>query len=582
MPSCIVRGCHHSTARKCLSPGIALHGFPNNLSRIKQWLVNIGQNVGDIDDFAQKVLDGKKQNSYRICSAHFSSDCFVQFGYSKGLKADAVPTIFAWNTPESRGRSAIRNRYFMYPERPCGRCMKIKMVDASTSTDPAMFYKEAGVQWPEFEFNTAGEGWKIKHDHYYHSSSSRKSTQKPTVGRDCQKDLMGTSNNKNSRDEEQEVDDNDSSNNDNTQTHQPSVNLDPFHSGIPEITKADSFMDSTPSSHKVRHRIQNKSSNIAHQRKFIVFESCLDVLLHKLSCGFGVDCRSPIIGLEKQVKGSYLSVVGRCSKGHRFHLWDSQPVAGDVALGNLLASAALLFSGSRFSKVEEISQLMGLQLISCDTYRKYQRAFLFPTIDRHWLNERRRLKDTVGYTKLCLSGDGHNSKVSTYTFTEPQSKLILDFQVVQKSKTSQKQDLAKEQLAYEICLDRLLKDNYVVEAIATDQHSAIEELMCQKYSPIIHKYDVGFYAQKVKRQLVSASKKRKCSQISKWIPAIILHFEWSSKTSQGNVSLFREKWQSLLMHITNHHEWGGSVVCHACDHKALLRNSRPLPWIKLW
>ncbi|KAE8578884.1 hypothetical protein XENTR_v10023813 [Xenopus tropicalis] len=595
MPSCLVHGCRHSTARKGLYPGIVLHGFPKNLSRIKQWLLNTGQNFGNLDAFAQKVLDGKKHNSYRICSSHFSSDCYVQLGCTKGLKADAVPTIFAWNTPGESEDSAYHIHRSTYPERPCGRCMKKKMVDASTLTDPAMFSKEAGVQWPEFEFNTAGERWKIKHDHYYYLSSSRKSTQKPTVGRDRQKDTSNKINNKDDEEDDDEDDDNDS--NDSFQTHQSSVHVDPFYSGIPEITRADGFMDFTLSSYKVRHSIQNTfgstehtlpmdndvaALDVVHQRKFIVFESCLDVLLRKLSCGFGVNCSAPIVGLEKHVEGSYLSVVGRCSKGHRFHLWDSQPVVGDVALGNLLTSAALLFSGSRFYKVEEMSRLLGLQLISRDVYHKYQRTLLFPTIDHHWLYERKLLKEAVGSKKLCLSGDGHNSTVSMYTFVEPESKLILDFQVVQKAERRKRPDLAMEKLAFEICLDRLLKEHYVVEAIATDQHPAIEELMCEKYSSVIHKYDIWVCAQKVKRQLVAASKKRKCSQIRKWIPSIMLHFEWSSRTSHGDVALFREKWQSLLMHITNHHKWDGSKVCHVCCHKALVRHSRPLPWIKMW
>ncbi|XP_031748737.1 RNA pseudouridylate synthase domain-containing protein 1 isoform X2 [Xenopus tropicalis] len=566
MPSCIVRGCHHSTSRKGLDPGIVLHGFPKNLNRIKQWLIMTQQNYGNLEAFAQKVQNGKKHNSYRICSAHFSPDCYIYLGRTKGLKADAVPTIFAWNTPEGRENSSNR----VYPQRLC-QCMRKKMVDASTLTD---------LESPD---SAVGEKWKVKHDHHYHLGSSRKSTQKPTVDHDLEKDSVDTSNIKNNPDDDDDEDE------------ISFIRVDPFYSGISEITGADRFMDFAPSPHKVRDGMQNMFRStehtfpvdndvavldVVHQRKFIVFESCLDVLLRKLSCGFGVNCSAPIVGLEKYVEGSYLSVVGRCSKGHRFHLWDSQPVVGDIALGNLLTSAALLFSGSRFCKVEEMSRLLGLQLISRNTYHKYQRTLLFPTVAKYWLHEHKQLKEAVGSKKLCLSVDGQSSTFSTYTFTEPESKQILDFQVVQKAKTSTSQEI--EKLAFETCLDRLLKERFVVETISTDQHPGIEELMCEKYGSVCHKYDVWLYAQEVKRQLVAASKRRKCSQISKWIPAIIQHLEWVSRTSHGDVALFREKWQSLLMHITNRHKSDSSIVCHACRHKALNRCLRSLPWIKKW
>ncbi|KAM4640598.1 uncharacterized protein O3C94_015204 [Discoglossus pictus] len=94
MPNCIVRGCPHSTKSNSISIGVTLHPFPYNHEKIKQWLRQTGQNFGNLDVFAQCVMDKEKYNSFRLCSVHFDPGSYVDSSTKIDLRSDAIPTIF--------------------------------------------------------------------------------------------------------------------------------------------------------------------------------------------------------------------------------------------------------------------------------------------------------------------------------------------------------------------------------------------------------------------------------------------------------------------------------------------------------
>ncbi|XP_069800229.1 zinc finger protein 585A-like [Dendropsophus ebraccatus] len=91
MPRCIVKGCY-SNGKK--SQDVTLHRFPLKIEIIKSWLLRIPQDFGDIDDFAQKVLEGRRSALYRICSRHFSPNSYYNCSLKRILRKDSVPTIF--------------------------------------------------------------------------------------------------------------------------------------------------------------------------------------------------------------------------------------------------------------------------------------------------------------------------------------------------------------------------------------------------------------------------------------------------------------------------------------------------------
>ncbi|XP_053308774.1 zinc finger protein with KRAB and SCAN domains 8-like [Spea bombifrons] len=100
MPGCIVSGCPNFSSCKDDAP---LHAFPRNLDLIKTWLLQTGQDFGDLDQFAQALFDGKIV-SFLICSKHFAPECYKKFESYKMLSQNAIPTIF----PSQKRPGAVR------------------------------------------------------------------------------------------------------------------------------------------------------------------------------------------------------------------------------------------------------------------------------------------------------------------------------------------------------------------------------------------------------------------------------------------------------------------------------------------
>ncbi|KAM8923966.1 uncharacterized protein RCH25_008712 [Pelodytes ibericus] len=590
MPGCIVHTCHNYSAKKNCSKDIMFHAFPNSLSRIRLWLQHIGQQhvpqeFGDIDLFAQTILARKRSSSFRVCSTHFEPESYsLCNGVRKSLKPDAVPTIFhipdpsdilfqypkyraaSFNMGKSTTNEATRSR--------------IVMVDASTSTDFTVCQADKATQWPEFEFNVVGEQWKVEHDHNYHNLQHRKWKALPREGTCHGTPSCWVTN---------------------TSGECIPVHPPPEHEGLPhnDISRMSSFTESTqtmPSSKlskvgyipnsQTRAEINTSISenDSALERTFLVFESSLDLLLQNFTCKYGNNCHSPLVDLEKHVEGTYLSVTGLCQNGHRFHLWQSQPSRGQIALGNVLSSAAVFFSGLNFCKVREMCQLLGLQFISHSTYYRCQRQYLFPTVDYHWQEERQRLREAFVGHPICLSVDAQcyrrrsDRKYCIYTFLDTATKRIVDFKVVEGRPASTSTSMMKK--ALRTGLSRMLQDQFQVSTVATDFHPGVKKTLNGKYANIHHKYKFWHYAKILRKRLLAASKKKDCSGLSEWVPAVINHLWWSLKTSKGDAQMLRERWQSVLMHVTDQHVWDNGRVYHACSHRKYSEHERKLrPWV---
>ena len=107
------------------------------------------------------------------------------------------------------------------------------------------------------------------------------------------------------------------------------------------------------------------------EQKFIVFEPCLKKLLK-----FCPKCAS-VISESKMTKcGSMLSVKIRCINNHDDYCWTSQPMIKNTAAGNLLTSAAILFSGNTFSRIAQFASFLKLKFFSHSTFYNIQNKFL--------------------------------------------------------------------------------------------------------------------------------------------------------------------------------------------------------------
>ena len=70
------------------------------------------------------------------------------------------------------------------------------------------------------------------------------------------------------------------------------------------------------------------------------------------------------------------------------------------------------------------------------------------------------------------------------------------------------------------------------------------------------------------------TKKKSCHSLSQWIKAIIRHFWWCCGLCEGDPENLKEKWLSILYHITDRHRWKGFKTFKKCQHKKLTKKEQ--------
>ena len=135
------------------------------------------------------------------------------------------------------------------------------------------------------------------------------------------------------------------------------------------------------------------------EEKYIIFKSCLSPLLkHCLDCG------GSVIDCEEATIGSLLSVKLFCINGHH-NIWKSQPIINNTPAGNLLLSAATLFSGNTFSKISQFASFFNLAFLGKTTFYNMQSNCLLPAVDRAWMDEKSKVLNDAkvdGYINLNM------------------------------------------------------------------------------------------------------------------------------------------------------------------------------------
>ena len=131
------------------------------------------------------------------------------------------------------------------------------------------------------------------------------------------------------------------------------------------------------------------------------------------------------------LKGSFLSVNYMCSQGH-VNTWHSQPLLNRMPAGNLLLSAAILFSGSTYSKFAHLAHILNLSIMVERTYHSIQAKYLLPIVHETWMIHQ-EIYVRLGGQQFKLSGDGrcespgYNAKYCTYTIMTQESGKICRF-----------------------------------------------------------------------------------------------------------------------------------------------------------
>ena len=316
------------------------------------------------------------------------------------------------------------------------------------------------------------------------------------------------------------------------------------------------------------------------EQKFIVFESCLKKLLK-----FCPKCAGVISESKMTTCGSMLSVKIRCINNHDDFCWTSQPMIKNMPAGNLLTSAAILFSGNTFSRIAQFASFLKLNFFSHSTFYNIQNKFLFPLVDKAWTEERSSVLEAIkreGPVNLIGDGrcdsPGHSAKYCTYTMMNDGGKVAY-FSLVQVTEVTSSNAMEKE--GFERCLTGLQAEDVTIRRIATDRHTSISSAMNKEHKEIKHQFDVWHLSKWVVKQLTKKAKVKGCENLFPWIRSVSNHLWWCSATCDGNADVLREKWKSVLHHVTNKHKWTGYNHFHECCHPRLTpAAARKKKWLK--
>jgi hypothetical protein len=154
--------------------------------------------------------------------------------------------------------------------------------------------------------------------------------------------------------------------------------------------------------------------------KFIVYKECLaELFMYCPKCNHSCSVHWHIIG-------TFLSVKQACTTCVFTRCWSSQPMIGQLPAGNIHLSAAILFTGGSFSKVEKVLTALKVKCFTSATFYQHARTFLQPTILTLWRNSQtellKHLEQRTG--EVIIGGDmradspGHCAKYRSYSVLE--------------------------------------------------------------------------------------------------------------------------------------------------------------------
>lgn len=101
--------------------------------------------------------------------------------------------------------------------------------------------------------------------------------------------------------------------------------------------------------------------------------------------------------------------------------------------------------------------------------------------------------------------------------------------------------------------------------------------MRDEHPEIQHEYDMWHIVKSVKKSLL----KSKNAELLPWVRHIANHLWYCASTCAGDAFLLKEKWMSILHHITNNHEWVTCETFHKCEHDPYPEDGeRVRPWLR--
>ncbi|XP_068759638.1 uncharacterized protein [Montipora capricornis] len=212
-----------------------------------------------------------------------------------------------------------------------------------------------------------------------------------------------------------------------------------------------------------------------------------------------------------------------CHSGHT-RTWEFLPVVKRKPLGNLLLTAAILFTGNTFISISNLASCVNLQIFCESVFYDTQKKYLFPAVNEAWEAESNRQIDTLTSKAVVnLEGDGrcdspgHCARYGTYKLIDEDTGNVVAFSVVQA----------------------------------------------------------------MVKKLTNKAKQKGCEELAPWIQSISNHLWWSAATCDSSVQMLWEKWNSVLDHVSNRHKWFGNSLFHQCCHRrSSSSEAKKICWIK--
>ena len=309
--------------------------------------------------------------------------------------------------------------------------------------------------------------------------------------------------------------------------------------------------------------------------KFLVYWSCLAQLLSFCSI-----CHQVASITKCVTRGTKIIVTKLCANNHETK-WDSQPDVRGMAAGNLLMAASILCSGATYRRISEMMGIAEVAFISERSFYKIQKSYLLPAIHHVYTTFRALIIcEIIENGPIHVNGDGrcdspgYSAKYGTYTIMNSADGQILDFNVshCRIAGNSNRMEL----FGLKDLLKRLKEYGIQILSLTTDRHTQVRKFMRTECTDISHQFDIWHFCKSIKKRLMKAAKAKKNAELLLWVKSIINHFWWCCKTCDGNVEILKEKWLSILEHITNKHTFKGNKYYKSCEHGKRLRRK----WLK--